>query len=124
MLEDGDLADSADFMPRCGGPDVLHHIDGVGLVEAITICRRARASGQPIRLYIPLSRATLADSAASEQLLASLEANRIIAEGLIFAISEAGWQALNTPERAIADAMAKKSVGFSILNVKSLRVDV
>ncbi len=123
-FEDGDLADSADFMPRRAGGDVLRHIEGVALVEAITICRRARSSGQPVKLYIPLSRATLSDSAAAEQLLASLEANRVIAEGLIFAVSEADWQALNTPERAIADAMAKKGVGFSILNVKSLRVDV
>ncbi|MGV8853830.1 MAG: EAL domain-containing protein [Devosia sp.] len=124
MLEEGDLADSVDFMPRRGGHDVLRQIEGVGLVEAINICRRARSSGQPIKLYIPLSRASLGDSASSEQLLASLEANRVIAEGLIFAISETEWFSLNTGERAIADAMAKKGAGFSILNVRSLRVDV
>lgn len=124
MLEDGDLADRADFMPRRGGEDVLRHIEGIGLVEAITVSRRARAGGQPITLYIPLSRATLGDSGASEQLIASLEANRAIAPGLIFAISEADWQSLTTGERAIADAMAKKGAGFSLLNVKSLRVDV
>ena len=104
MLEDGDLADYADFAPRRNGQDVLRHIEGVGLVEAITICRRARSSGQPITLYIPLSRASLGDSASSEQLLASLEANRAIAEGLIFAIAESEW--------------------LGIVNVKSLRVDV
>ena len=124
MLEDGDLADRADFMPRRGGEDVLRHIEGIGLVEAITISRRARTGGQPITLYIPLSRATLSDSEASEQLIVSLEANRAIAPGLIFAISEADWQGLTTAERAIADAMAKKGAGFSLVNVKSLRVDV
>lgn len=124
MLEDGDLADRADFMPRRGGDDVLRHIEGIGLVEAITICRRARTGGQPITLYIPLSRATLGDSDASEQLIVSLEANRAIAPGLIFAISEADWQGLTTAERAITDAMAKKGAGFSLVNVKSLRVDV
>ena len=124
MLEDGDLADRADFMPRRGGEDVLRHIEGIGLVEAITISRRARTGGQPITLYIPLSRATLGDSAASEQLIVSLEANRAIAPGLIFAINEADWQGLTTGERAIADAVAKKGAGFSILNVKSLRVDI
>ncbi len=124
MLEDGDLADYADFAPRRNGQDVLRHIEGVGLVEAITICRRARSSGQPITLYIPLSRASLGDSASSEQLLASLEANRAIAEGLIFAIAESEWLGMSTAERAIADAVAKKGAGFSIVNVKSLRVDV
>jgi cyclic-di-GMP phosphodiesterase, flagellum assembly factor TipF len=124
MMEDGDLADRADFMPRRGGEDVLRQIEGTGLVEAITICRRARTSGQPITLYIPLSRATLGDSAASEQLIVSLEANRAIAPGLIFVIGELDWQSLTTGERAIADAVAKKGAGFSIANVKSLRVDV
>jgi cyclic-di-GMP phosphodiesterase TipF (flagellum assembly factor) len=124
MLDDGDLADRADFMPRRGGEDVLRHIEGIGLVEAITISRRARTGGQPITLYIPLSRATLGDSNASEQLIASLEANRAIAPGLIFAINEVDWQSLTTGERAIAAAVAKKGAGFSLLNVKSLRVDV
>ena len=124
VMEDGDLADRADFMPRRGGEDVLRQIEGTGLVEAITICRRARTGGQPITLYIPLSRATLGDSAASEQLIASLEANRAIAAGLVFAIGEADWQALTTGERAIADAMVRKGAGFSIANVRSLRIDI
>jgi cyclic-di-GMP phosphodiesterase TipF (flagellum assembly factor) len=124
MLEDGDLADRGDFLPRRGGEDVLRHIEGAGLMEAITICRRSRTGGQPVTLYIPLSRATLGDSAASEQLIVSLEANRAIAPGLIFVVSETDWRALTTGERAIADAVAKKGAGFSIANVKSLRVDI
>ncbi|KQX34777.1 hypothetical protein ASD04_15395 [Devosia sp. Root436] len=124
MLEDGDLADRADFQPRRGGEDVMRHIEGTGLVEAITICRRSRTGGQPVTLYIPLSRATLGDSVASEQLIVALEANRAIASGLIFVVSDVDWRSLTTGERAIADAVARKGAGFSIANVKSLRVDI
>ena len=124
MLEDGDLADGADFLPRRGGEDVTRHIEGMGLVEAITISRRARTAGQPITLYLPLSHATLGDHAASEQLLASLEANRAIAPFLIFSISDRDWHDLTTNERAIADAMSKKGAGFSLTEMRSLRVDV
>jgi cyclic-di-GMP phosphodiesterase TipF (flagellum assembly factor) len=123
-MQDGDLADRVDFMPRRGGEDVLRHIEGIGMVEAITISRRARTGGQPITLYVPLSRATLGDSSASEQMIVTLEANRAIAAGLIFAISENDWQGLTTGERAIADAMVKKGAGFSVTNVRSLRIDV
>lgn len=123
-MEDGELADRADFIPRRGGDDLMRHIDGIGLVEAITICRRARTGGQPITLYIPLSRATLGDTTAAEQLIVTLEANRAIASGMIFAVDENDWQALTTGERAIADAMVKKGAGFSITNVRSLRVDI
>jgi len=124
LLEDGDLADRADFLPRRGGEDLLRQIEGLGLMEAITISRRSRTGGQPINLYIPLSRATLGDSAASEQLIVSLEANRAIAPGLIFVVSEADWRSLTTGERAIADAVARKGAGFSIANARSLRLDI
>lgn len=123
-MDDGVLADRADFTPRKGGEDLMRHIEEIGLVEAITIARRARSTGQPITLYIPLSRATLRDSSASEQLLVTLEANRAINSGLIFTISEVDWQGLTTGERAIADAIAKKGAGFSIANVRSLRIDI
>lgn len=124
MLEDGDLADGVDFLPRRGGEDVQRHVEGVGLVEAITISRRARTAGQPITLYLPLSSATLGDPASAEQLLASLEANRALAPFLIFAIGDRDWHELTTSERAIADALAKKGAGFSLTDMRSLRVDV
>jgi cyclic-di-GMP phosphodiesterase TipF (flagellum assembly factor) len=124
MLEDGDLADRADFMPRKGGEDVLRHIEGIGLVEAVTIARRSRSAGTPIHLFMPLSRATLGDPTASDQLIASLEANRAIAPNLAFLIADAEWQALSTGERAIADSLFKKGSTFSLTGVKSLRVDV
>ncbi|MDB5615730.1 MAG: hypothetical protein JWQ22_3383 [Devosia sp.] len=123
-MQDGDLADRVDFMPRRGGEDLLRNIEGIGMLEAITISRRARTGGQPITLYVPLSRATLGDSLASEEMIVTLEANRAIASGLIFAISEYDWQGLTTGERAIADAMVKKGAGFSVTNVRSLRIDV
>lgn len=124
MLEDGDLADSVDFMPRKGGHDVLRHIEALGLVEAITVGRRARTAGQVAQLYVPLSRATLGETAASEQLIASLEANRAIAGSISFAMSHADWQDLTVGERAIVDAMVKKGTAFSLTKVKTLRIDV
>ncbi len=124
ILPDGELADRADFMPRRGGEDVLRQIEGVGLLEAVTISRRARTGGLPLTLYVPLSRATLGDAVSSEQLIVTIEANRAIASSLVFAISETDWHGLTTSERAIADAMVRKGAGFSLTNVRSLRVDV
>lgn len=124
MLEDGDLADRDDFMPRRGGADLVRRIEGMAMIEAVTIARRSRTGGQPIALYVPLSRATLGDAAAAEQLIVLLEANRAIAPGLTFAIEDQDWQGLTTGERAIADALAKKGAGFSITNARSLRQDI
>lgn len=124
MLQDGDLADSADFMPRRGGHDVVRQIEGVGLVEAIAIARRSRTGGQPVVLHIPLSRSSLGDDLSAEQLLATLDANRAIAPGLTFLIAESEWHALTTRERAVVESATRKGAGFSIGGLASLRVDI
>nr|WP_230989633.1 EAL domain-containing protein [Devosia faecipullorum] len=124
VLEDGDLADGPDFLPRRGGYDVLRHIEGSALVEAIAIARRARTGGQPVALHIPLSRATLGDGPAIEQVQVSLDANRAIADGLTFLIEEADWMAMTAHERASTDSLVRKGAGFSLSGVTSLRIDV
>jgi cyclic-di-GMP phosphodiesterase TipF (flagellum assembly factor) len=124
MLDNGELADRAAFMPRQGGEDLIRHIEGLGLVEAVAIGRRSRNADQPINLFIPLSRATLGEWVASEQLIVSLEANRAIASSMIFVVTEAEWQVLSAGERAIVDGLVRKGAGFSLSEVKSLRVDV
>src|SRR5690606_33061901 len=115
---------ATDFMPRRGGQDVIRHIEGVALLEAVAIARRSRTGGQPVSLHIPLSRATLSDETAIEQLLVTLDANRAIAAGLIFLISENDWQTMTTRDRAMLDQMMRKGAGFSLAGVTSLRVDL
>ena len=124
MLEDGELADPPDFMPRRGGYDILRDIEGAALMEAVAIARRARTGGAPIILHLPLSRATLGDPAATERLLAILDANRAILEGLTFLVTEGEWQALTGHERAMIEQVARKGAGFSLANVTSLRIDI
>lgn len=124
LLEDGDLADGPDFLPRRGGYDVLRHIEGSALLEAIAIARRARTGGQPVALHIPLSRATLGDGPAIEQVQVTLDANRAIADGLTFLIEEAEWTAMTAHERASTDSLVRKGAGFSLSGVTSLRIDI
>lgn len=123
MLEDGDIAEPVDFMPRHGGEDVLQRIDGTALGEAVAIARRARTGGQTITLYIPLSSATLRDGAAVEQILAILDANRVIATGLIFTIPEIDFQDLMLTARTALQAIQRRGAGFSLTNASSLRLN-
>ena len=124
MLEDGEFADAPDFMPRRCGKDALRLIEGTGLVEAITIARRSRTGGQPAMLHMPLTRASLGDEAAAEQILVTLDANRAIAGALTFLVPEGDWLSLTTHERALVEQMVRKGAGFSIAGMTSLRVDV
>jgi cyclic-di-GMP phosphodiesterase TipF (flagellum assembly factor) len=122
-LEDGELADRPDFMPRHGGEDVVARMESEGVDEAIVIARRSRTTGAPITLQVPISRATLGSAKAVDIVLAGLDANRAIAPSLLFVISQAELKAASAKERASLAAIGKMGVGLSLSAASSLRFD-
>lgn len=123
VMEDGEFADPPDFMPRRGHDDVVQRIEGLVLEEAIVIARRSRTSGQPIRLFLPLTRASISDPATVAQILATLEANRAVADALIFAISFAEWRAMPPSEKSVLSRIGHQRASFTLTGASSLRVD-
>jgi cyclic-di-GMP phosphodiesterase TipF (flagellum assembly factor) len=123
MLEDGELAEPADFLPRKGGEIVLRRIERLAIDEAITIARRARTNGQPITLCVTMSRATLVDAVTIERVVLQLEANRAIAGSLVLVVAEASWSAMPLSEKAALAAFTGKGVGLSLADARSLRLN-
>ncbi|SFV36443.1 cyclic-di-GMP phosphodiesterase, flagellum assembly factor TipF [Devosia crocina] len=123
LLEDDDLAEPGDFLPRRGGDDVVQRVEGNALSEAVAIARRARTGGQTITVNVPLSGSTLRDSAAVEQLIAVLDANRAIATNLVFLIGEADFQNLSQTARQALQAIQRRGSGFSLGATTSLRLN-
>lgn len=122
-LADGSMLAPHDFMPRRGHEDVHRRIDAMMLDEAVVIARRARTAGQPTRLNAFLSRATLSDSGAVDNLLGVLDANRAIADMLAFRLTHADWKLLTGNRRALVGTLSRKGVGFVLAAADSLRLD-
>ncbi len=122
-LEDGELADPPDFMPRRGGADLVGQIEALCLAEAVIAARRARMGGGEVQLHVPLSRATLSEPRALEQLLATLEANRAILPSITFAISQADLRGLEGRGRTDLLGIARRGADLSIVAAATLRVD-
>ena len=123
MMEEGDFADAPDFMPRRGNDEVVQRIEALVLEEAIVIARRARTGGQPIRLFVPLSRASVSDPGSVAQILATLDANRAVADALNFAVTQAEWQAMPPSEKSVLSQINHRAVRFSLIAATSLRFD-
>ena len=123
VLEDDEFADRADFMPRHGGDDIVARLEADGVGEAVVIARRARTTGAPINLHVPISRATLGSGKAVDMVLAALEANRAISSSLSFAITQAEFRSTAPRERSSLAAIGKMGVGLSLSAATSLRVD-
>lgn len=123
MLEDAELADAPDFMPRRGHEEVVRRIEAASLEEAITIARRARTAGEPLHLYVPLTHASVADPASIEIMLATLDANRAVSDSLAFALSQAEWQKLTQADKVALSHMYRAGSGFSLTHATTLRFD-
>jgi cyclic-di-GMP phosphodiesterase TipF (flagellum assembly factor) len=123
VLEDGELADAPDFMPRHGGEDVVARLEAEGVDEAVVIARRSRTQGTPITLHVPLSRATLGSAKAVDMILAGLDANRAITPSILFVITQTEFKAASAKERASLAAIGKMGVGLSLSAASSLRFD-
>ena len=123
MREEGSLADAVDFMPRRGGEDIIRRIESLALDEAVTIARRARTAGQPIKLILQLTRATLLDRRSLEQVGAILGANQAVASALSFSIPQSEWKAIGPSEKRQLFDFRKAGVGFVLTHAQSLRVD-
>ncbi len=123
VLEDDELADAPDFMPRHGGEDVVARLEGEGVDEAVVIARRSRTLGTPITLHVPISRATLGSAKAVDLILAGLDANRAINPSLLFVITQTEFKAASVKERASLAAIGKMGVGLSLGGASSLRFD-
>jgi cyclic-di-GMP phosphodiesterase TipF (flagellum assembly factor) len=123
ILEDAELADPPDFMPKRGHGEVVRRIESLALEETITIVRRARTAGAPLRLFAPLSRETMSDPRAVEQVLAILEANRAIAGSLAFCLTQADWKQLMPSEKVGLAQMNREGISFSLTEATSLRFD-
>ena len=122
-LEDGELADAPDFMPRNGGQDLVRRIERAGIEEAVTIVRRARSSGQPATLYVPISRSLLTQRDEAEEIIGLFDANKVISGSLVLRMSEREFRAMSAAERNVAAQIHAKGIGFALTRAKSLRLD-
>jgi cyclic-di-GMP phosphodiesterase TipF (flagellum assembly factor) len=123
LLDKGEMADPPDFMPRRGGEVAVRRIERLAADQAMTIARRARTASVPIILYLPLSRATISDAPAMEQVVTVLDENRALAQSLIFSIAAKDWSELDAREKAGIASLVKRGASISLLDATSLRYD-
>lgn len=122
---EGKLADPPQYMPIPTGEGtvVLRRIDRICAEEAIRIVRRARLSGDPVRLLVDISPASLADKLALEQTLTLLAANRAVNSDMVFALDYEEWTGLSRPESDGLASLVQQGVFVALRNATTLRLD-
>ncbi len=123
QLENGEYTDACDFTPRRGGDTLIQKIEQMAWEKAVYLARQARAAGEPIAIFAPLSRATLADPDAVERAVTRLDGSRAMAKDISFAVKERQWSGLNAMEKHALAMLVEKGAGVSVIDMKTLRMN-
>lgn len=122
---DGGLVDPPAFMPIPTGEGtvILRRIDLLSAEEAIRIVRRARLNGDPVRLLVDISPATLGDKPTLEKLLAQLAANRAVNGDIVFALDYEIWASLSLPQSDGLAGLVTQGATVALRDATTLRLD-
>ncbi|AEQ50507.1 EAL domain-containing protein [Pelagibacterium halotolerans] len=122
---EGRLAEPPEYMPIPTGEGtvVLRRIDRLCAEEAIRIVRRARLNGDPVRILVDISPASLGDKPALDQTLILLAANRAINADIVFALDYEEWAGLSRPQSDGLASLVQQGVLVALRNATTLRLD-
>ncbi|HCO54434.1 MAG TPA: hypothetical protein DIT93_05390 [Pelagibacterium sp.] len=125
QIDGRQLVDPPQYMPVPTGEGtvVLRRIDRLCAEEAIRIVRRARLSGDPVRLLVDVSPASLGDKPALDQTLSLLAANRAVNSDIVFALDYEEWTGLSRPQSDGLATLVQQGVFVALRNATTLRLD-
>lgn len=122
-LEGGESIAPEDYavLAREGGLGV--RLDGEMLTRTIQVTRRLMVRNREVGLISDISAEGLADPALSEDLIASLDANRSIAKALHLGIGQATLRGLGAMEDETLRRIAEFGFRFALEQVEDLRLE-
>jgi cyclic-di-GMP phosphodiesterase TipF (flagellum assembly factor) len=111
-LSDGSLLMPADFLGLARQARLMPQIDILAVMRAVQIQRRLKGASRDIGLFCNLSPQTLADATASRQLLAYMDANKVLSGHLVFELSQETLKNLSGDE--LERLAALREAGFRL----------
>jgi cyclic-di-GMP phosphodiesterase TipF (flagellum assembly factor) len=118
----GDLVAAADFLPYTEAGGLLPKLDDLSALRCVQVVRRLLLKNRDIGLFCNISGATLTD-AGFTKLLEFMDANRAIAQHLVFEFTQAAVRGMGPIENESLAALAQRGFRFSIDNLTDLRLD-
>ena len=123
QLENGKMAKSVDFMPVSGNDSMIRRIDQLGFNRAFEYLENISDSSLLSPIYVPISRASLANSSIVEWIIAQLDISRELANFIILTILEDDYKNLSNKELLNLSAMVEKGAVICLNNIDNLRMD-
>lgn len=121
--EDGTLLLPAEFLAATAAAGLMPRLDNLMAFRAVQVVRRLTAKNRETGVFCNVASATLADATSFTQLLEFFTANRALAPGLIFELSQAAVRMLGPIEQESLAQLASLGFRFSMDQVDDLQLE-
>ena len=120
--DNGDVVAAADFLKYAEAGALMPKLDHLTVLRCVQVVRRLLLKNREIGLFCNVSGLTLTDASFST-FLELVEANRAIANSLVFEFSQSAVRAMGPIEHESLAALADRGFRFSMDNLTDLRVE-
>jgi cyclic-di-GMP phosphodiesterase TipF (flagellum assembly factor) len=120
---DGAIMPAIEFVEAAETAGLMPKIDNLLLFRAVQVVRRLQLKSRDVGVFCNVSPSTLIDSAQFRQFLDFVDANRALADALIFEFKQNAWRNFGPIEQESLSALAERGFRFSMDHVTDLRME-
>ncbi|MSO67782.1 MAG: EAL domain-containing protein [Pseudolabrys sp.] len=121
--EEGDIIPAGDFIEYADAIGLMPKIDNLLAFRCVQVTRRLQLKSRDVGLFCNVSAWTLSDAAQFKQFLDFMDANRALAEALMFEFTQSAYRAFGPVQNEALSALAERGFRFSMDHVTDLRME-
>jgi cyclic-di-GMP phosphodiesterase, flagellum assembly factor TipF len=121
--EEGDVITAGDFIEYAESVGLMPKIDNLALFRCVQVTRRLQLKNRDVGLFCNVSASTLTDPTFFRQFLDFMDANRALANALMFEFTQEAYRSFGPLEHEGLSALAELGFRFSMDHVADLRME-
>ena len=121
--EQGDIVPAGDFIDVAESVGLMPKIDNMLVFRCVQVVRRLQLKSRDVGLFCNISASTLTDTIYFRQFLDFMEANRALANALVFEFTQEAYRAFGPLEYESLSALAERGFRFSMDHITDLRLE-
>jgi cyclic-di-GMP phosphodiesterase, flagellum assembly factor TipF len=121
--EEGDVITAGDFIEYAESVGLMPKIDNLLLFRCVQVTRRLQLKSRDVGVFCNVSASTLGDPLVFRQFLDFMDANRALANALMFEFTQSAYRAFGPLEHESLAALAELGFRFSMDHVADLRIE-
>jgi cyclic-di-GMP phosphodiesterase, flagellum assembly factor TipF len=121
--EDGDIIPAGDFIEFAESFGQMPKVDNLLLFRSVQVMRRLQLKSRDVGLFCNVSASTLTDPSYFKQFLDFMDANRALANALMFEFTQEAYREFGPLELESLAALAERGFRFSMDHVTDLRME-